>query len=77
MASISQRVVSGKPRYDVNYREPDGTRRRKTFLRRADAERFSTRVEHDKNTGAYVDPDAGKVTLKRTGSSGSRRRRST
>jgi len=67
MASISKREVSGKPRYDVNYREPDGTRRRKTFHKRADAERFSTRVEHEKNTGAYIDPDAGKVTFKSYG----------
>ena len=63
MASISKREVGGKPRYDVNCREPDGRRRRKTFLKRADAERFSTKIEHDKNAGAYVDPDGGKVTF--------------
>jgi len=32
-----------------------------------DAERFSTKVEHDKNAGAYIDPDGGKVTLKAYG----------
>jgi len=63
MASISKREVGGKPRYDVNYREPDGRRRRKTFLKRDLAEKFATKVEHDKNVGAYVDPDAGKITL--------------
>ena len=67
MASISRRKIGGKPRYDVNYREPDGTRRRRTFLKSADAERFKSRVEHEKNTGAYIDPDAGKVTLKSYG----------
>lgn len=64
MASISKREVGGKPRYDVNYREPDGTRRRKTFLKKDLADKFATKVEHDKNSGAYIDPDAGKVTFK-------------
>ncbi|MEJ7743878.1 MAG: hypothetical protein WKF73_15850 [Nocardioidaceae bacterium] len=65
MASISKREVGGKPRYDVNYREPDGRRRRKTFLKKSDAERFTATVEADKARGSYLDPDAGKVTLKR------------
>src|SRR5215213_6495059 len=67
MASISKREVGRKPRYDVNYREPDGTRRRKTFLKWADADRFSTKIEHDKNAGAYIDPNGGKVTFKSYG----------
>jgi len=65
MASISKREVGGKPRYDLNYREPDGRRRRKTFLKKSDAERFTATVEADKAGGSYLDPDAGKVTLKR------------
>ena len=65
MASISKREVGEKPRYDVNYREPDGRRRRKTFLKKSDAERFTATVEADKARGSYLDPDAGKVTLKR------------
>ncbi len=65
MASISKREVSGKPRYDVNYREPDGRKRRKTFLKKSDAERFANTVEADKARGSYLDPDAGKVTFKR------------
>lgn len=65
MASISKREVGGKPRYDVNYREPDGRRRRKTFLKKSDADRFAVAVEADKARGAYVDPDAGKVTFQR------------
>lgn len=64
MASISKREVGGKPRYDVNYREPDGRRRRKTFLKRADAEGFAAGVETDKRRGAYLDPDAGRITFK-------------
>jgi len=65
MASISKREVGGKPRYDVNSREPDGRRRRKTFLKKSDAERFTATVKADKVRGSYLDSDAGKVTLKR------------
>jgi integrase len=65
VASISKREVGGKPRYDVNYREPDGRKRRKTFLKRADAERFAAVVEADKVRGQYVDPDAGRITFKK------------
>jgi integrase len=65
MASISKRMVGGKPRYDVNYREPDGTRRRKTFPTKAAADRYSASVETDKSRGVYLDPDAGRVTFKR------------
>jgi integrase len=65
MASISKRTVGGKPRYDVNYREPDGRRRRKTFLKKSDADNFASAVEADKARGSYVDPDAGKVTFEK------------
>lgn len=64
MASISTRSVKGDPRYDVNYREPDGRRRRKTFNRKADAEAFRVTVEADKLRGTYIDRDAGRVTFK-------------
>jgi len=55
----------GKPRYIVNYREPDGRQRRKTFRRSADADAFAATVEADKLRGTYVDPVAGKVTFQR------------
>lgn len=63
MASISKRQVGDRPRYDVNYREPDGRRRRKTFHKKADADKFAAQVEADKARGVYVDPDAGKTTF--------------
>jgi integrase len=65
VASISKRDVGGRPRYDVNYREPDGRKRRRTFLKRADAERFASTVEADKLRGVYLDPDAGRITFKK------------
>ena len=55
MASISRREVGGKPRYDVNFREPDGRRRRKTFPKKSDADRFAATVEADKVRGGYID----------------------
>lgn len=63
MASISKRTVSGKPRYDVNYREPDGRKRRKTFLKRVDADAFARTVETDKLRGSYLDLDAGRESF--------------
>ncbi|RLV49722.1 site-specific integrase [Nocardioides mangrovicus] len=64
MASISRRNTGGKPRYDVNYREPDGRARRRTFTRKVDAEIFRATVEADKARGTYLDPDAGRITFK-------------
>jgi integrase len=60
MASID-RVASG---WKARYRSPDGRQRSKNFARKVDAERFLVQIEHTKLTGAYVDPSAGRVTLK-------------
>lgn len=65
MASIHKRTVGGKPRYDVSYREPDGRQRRKTFMKKSDAERFKSTVEADVVRGQYLDPDAGRITFKK------------
>ncbi len=57
---------SGK-RWVVRYREPGGPsarQREKSFDRKRDAVDFATRVEHDKRTTSYIDPDAGKVSLR-------------
>lgn len=41
MASISPgRPADGSPRYVVNYRDPEGRQRRKTFRRKAEAVAF-------------------------------------
>lgn len=64
MANISKRAVGGQPRYDVNYREPDGRQRRRTFRRKIDADKFAASVETDKWRGVYIDPDAGQVLFK-------------
>jgi integrase len=64
MASITKTTTStGQVRCRVRYRTPENRDREKWFDRRVDADRFRTSVEHQKLTGAYVDPTAGQVTL--------------
>lgn len=64
MASITTSTGSdGKPRYTVNYRDPDGRQRRKTFPRKSPALKFETTVESSKLTGTYLDPKAGDVSF--------------
>jgi hypothetical protein len=48
----------------ARWRAPDGKSREKRFVKKIDAERHLTTVEHSKLTGAYVDPSAGKVTFR-------------
>lgn len=61
MASISKRPNG---RWRARYRTPDGRSRGKVFDRKIDAERFLTSIEHTKLTGEYVDPSAGRITLR-------------
>jgi integrase len=63
MASVSKRVRDGKTTYLVRWRD-GAAQRKKSFARKIDADRFRTHVEHSQNTGAYVDPAAGKVTFR-------------
>lgn len=72
MASVIKRAVvtttrDGRrresARYDVKYREPDGRQRKKTFLKRVDADAFAMTVEADKLRGTYLDIDAGKESF--------------
>ncbi len=50
-------------RWQARYLDPDGRERTCTFERKQDAERFVVTVRADVLRGAYVDPDAGKVTF--------------
>jgi integrase len=58
----TDRYGQGK-RWRARYLDPAGNQRSKTFSRKQDAERFLTTVAADVLRGAYVDPDAGKVTF--------------
>ncbi|WP_447646183.1 tyrosine-type recombinase/integrase [Nocardioides zeae] len=63
MASITTSTTGDGVRYVVNYRDPDGAQRRKTFRRKAEADAFRNAVEIDKFRGTYVDPAAGQITF--------------
>jgi integrase len=60
MASIEKQPNG---RWRARWRTPDGQTRSKTFRLKAQAEDQLTDVAHSKNTGAYVDPSAGRTTF--------------
>jgi integrase len=61
MASIDKRSDGV---WRARWREyPGGPQRSRHFRRRIDAERWLTKVEHDKLTGSYVDPAASRITV--------------
>lgn len=62
----SERHGQGR-RYRVRYRDPAGASRNKSFDRKADADRFAATVEADKARGVFVDPNAGRITLREYG----------
>jgi integrase len=63
MAWIEERKRQHHTAYKVYWRDPSGRVRTKTFTRSADAKRHAREVEHRKDTGNYVDPAAGNITL--------------
>ncbi|MFI6068222.1 tyrosine-type recombinase/integrase [Micromonospora sp. NPDC051227] len=63
MASVERRK-DGRPGYVCRWRDEAGQQRKKSFARKADADRYRAEVEHKLNTGQYIDPKAGKVTLR-------------
>jgi integrase len=58
------RCGSAEFSYRVRYLDPDGRERSKSFKRKADAEDFGTEVSHALRSSSYVDPAAGRQTLK-------------
>jgi integrase len=61
MASIDRRP-NGKWR--ARWREyPGGPQKSRHFPRKVDAERFLVKMQHDLQTGAYVDPAAARISL--------------
>ena len=63
MASIDKRIRDGQVTWLARWRDPAGRQRKRTFPRKADAERFLTTVEHSVLTGSYVDPGRSRVTV--------------
>jgi integrase len=54
-------------RWRARYLDPMGQERSRTFARKVDADRFLATVETDKLRGAYIDPNAGRVTFREYG----------
>lgn len=48
----------------ARWRDPSGRQRAKTFERKRDAEHFLVQLTADKQRGLYVDPRAGRITLR-------------
>ena len=63
MASIDKRIRDGQVTWLARWRDPPGRQRKRTFPRKADAERFLTTVEHSVLNGSYVDPGRSRVTV--------------
>jgi integrase len=61
MASV-RKTPSGT--WQVRWKTPDRQTRKKTFARKADADRYATSVAHSVLAGSYVDPSAGKITFR-------------
>lgn len=59
----SKRHGRGK-RYRVRIDGPDGTAPTKSFAKLADAKRYDNNIHADISRGLYIDPAAGKVTLR-------------
>lgn len=58
MAWMRKRMTAkGETRWDVEYREPNRRRRRKSFRLKRDAETFRLAIEADLAAGGYVDPN--------------------
>lgn len=69
MASISKHPArpndpKKRPRWRARWRDPNGKQRSQVFDRKVDAEAHLTAMEHRKRTGEYVDPSAGRVTVR-------------
>lgn len=74
MASVEKRVRERKKRggtgtelhttYLVRWRDEAGKQRKKSFTRKADADRYRAEVAHKLNTGDYVDPKDGRQTFR-------------
>jgi integrase len=64
MATIESYETKSGKRWMVRYRMPSGRQTKKRgFLRKLDAERFSATVEVQKMAGEYVAPSLGRVTI--------------
>jgi len=60
MADIQKRAVAGGTKWDVRYRDDSRRQRKRSFDRKADAQRFANSVETDLDRGDWIDPARGR-----------------
>jgi integrase len=60
---VTKKLSNGDTAYLVRYRTSRGQQRSQQFKRKIDARKFANNVEADKNSGTFVDPKAGRITL--------------
>lgn len=63
MASVERINREGGVAWLARYRDPAGAQKKKSFKRRTDADRYLASVAHEINTGGWVDPAAGRITV--------------
>ncbi len=63
MASVERFSRSGGVRWVARWRDLDGAQRKRTFLRKVDAERWLVGVEGRILDGSYIDPGRARVTV--------------
>jgi integrase len=61
IATVSTK--GGAKRYQVRWWERPGQQRKRTFSRFEDARRFKTQTERQLDTGDYINPSRGRITL--------------
>lgn len=64
MAIRTRRLRNGKIAYDVELRRPDGTKYSKTFHAKRDAQAWEAEQRADRARDRWIDPTAGRVTLR-------------
>ena len=62
--AIKRRETNDGARYDVQWRLPDRSKRKKTFKTERDARRFEAKLVTDSAAGVRVDPRGGKIALR-------------
>lgn len=63
MASVDRHTRNGAVTWQARYRDAAGRQRKRTFVKRADAERYLTGVRSRLLDGSYVDPGRGRMSL--------------
>lgn len=68
MGSVLAYTTAKGKRYEVRYKKPDGSHGGKRgFVRKRDAEIWLAEIESSRAKGAYIDPQAAKVTIETLG----------